>query len=93
MVRSSSAVQMVELVTSIQSFENSFCRHINLALRPWDAADERFRWTAAPLLEGYSDPKDDGFFNGDDYPSGWRPRDGVQRGSVMDTDYSTRAIP
>lgn len=36
----------------------------------------------------YSDPKDDGFFHGDDYPKGgWRPRDGVQRGSVMDTDY------
>jgi N-acetylated-alpha-linked acidic dipeptidase len=36
----------------------------------------------------YSDPKDDGFFNGDDYPAGgWRPREGVQRGSVMDTDY------
>ncbi|MGA8153488.1 MAG: M28 family metallopeptidase [Terriglobales bacterium] len=36
----------------------------------------------------YSDPKDDGYFNGDDYPrGGWRPRDGVQRGSVMDTDY------
>jgi N-acetylated-alpha-linked acidic dipeptidase len=36
----------------------------------------------------YSDPKGDGFFNGDDYPSGgWRSRDGVQRGSVMDTDY------
>jgi N-acetylated-alpha-linked acidic dipeptidase len=36
----------------------------------------------------YSDPKDDGFFNGDDYPKGgWRPKDGVQRGSVMDTDY------
>ncbi|MGO9403120.1 MAG: transferrin receptor-like dimerization domain-containing protein [Terriglobales bacterium] len=36
----------------------------------------------------YSDPKEDGFFEGDDYPSGgWRPRDGVQRGSVMDTDY------
>ncbi|MGA2965506.1 MAG: transferrin receptor-like dimerization domain-containing protein [Terriglobales bacterium] len=36
----------------------------------------------------YSDPKDDGFFNGDEYPKGgWRPRDGVQRGSVMDTDY------
>ena len=36
----------------------------------------------------YSDPKDDGFFNGDDYPTGgWRPREGVQRGSVMDTDY------
>lgn len=36
----------------------------------------------------YSDPKDDGFFEGDTYPAGgWRPREGVQRGSVMDTDY------
>ena len=36
----------------------------------------------------YSDPRGDGFFFGDDYPTGgWRPRDGVQRGSVMDTDY------
>lgn len=36
----------------------------------------------------YSDPRDDGFFQGDDYPKGgWRPKDGVQRGSVMDTDY------
>ena len=36
----------------------------------------------------YSDPKDDGFYNGDDYPKGgWRPKEGVQRGSVMDTDY------
>jgi len=36
----------------------------------------------------YSDPKDDGYFRGDDYPKGgWRPKDGVQRGSVMDTDY------
>jgi len=36
----------------------------------------------------YSDPKDDGFYQGDDYPKGgWRPKDGVQRGSVMDTDY------
>jgi len=36
----------------------------------------------------YSDPKDDGYFNGDEYPKGgWRPKDGVQRGSVMDTDY------
>ena len=36
----------------------------------------------------YSDPRDDGFFEGDDYPKGgWRPREGVQRGSVMDTDY------
>jgi N-acetylated-alpha-linked acidic dipeptidase len=33
----------------------------------------------------YSDPKDDGYAQGDVYPVGpWRPRDGVQRGSVMD---------
>jgi N-acetylated-alpha-linked acidic dipeptidase len=36
----------------------------------------------------YSDPKSDGYYYGDDYPTGgWRPREGVQRGSVMDTDY------
>ena len=36
----------------------------------------------------YSDPKGDGFYKGDEYPSGgWRPQYGVQRGSVMDTDY------
>jgi hypothetical protein len=36
----------------------------------------------------YSDPRDDGYFEGDEYPNGgWRPREGVQRGSVMDTDY------
>ena len=36
----------------------------------------------------YSDPREDGYFHGDDYPEGgWRPREGVQRGSVMDTDY------
>ena len=43
----------------------------------------------------YSDPKDDGFFNGDDYPKGgWRPREGVQRdllplveGSTVSTKY------
>ncbi|MCE9601488.1 MAG: M28 family peptidase [Gemmatimonadetes bacterium] len=33
----------------------------------------------------YSDPQDDGFGQGDVYPAGpFRPRDGVQRGSVMD---------
>jgi len=33
----------------------------------------------------YSDPKDDGFFQGDVYPKGpFRPPQGVQRGSVMD---------
>jgi N-acetylated-alpha-linked acidic dipeptidase len=36
----------------------------------------------------YSDPKEDGYFNGLDFPDGgWRPKLGVQRGSVMDTDY------
>ncbi len=33
----------------------------------------------------YSDPKDDGYANGDPYPDGpMRPPEGVQRGSVMD---------
>lgn len=33
----------------------------------------------------YSDPRDDGYAQGEVYPAGpWRPRDGVQRGSVLD---------
>ncbi|HEV2352274.1 MAG TPA: M28 family metallopeptidase [Terriglobia bacterium] len=33
----------------------------------------------------YSDPRDDGYFEGDVFPQGpYRPDDGVQRGSVMD---------
>src|SRR6266403_1445280 len=33
----------------------------------------------------YSDPHEDGFMQGDTFPSGaWRPKDGVQRGSVAD---------
>jgi len=33
----------------------------------------------------YSDPREDGYFEGDVFPKGpMRPRDGVQRGSVMD---------
>jgi N-acetylated-alpha-linked acidic dipeptidase len=33
----------------------------------------------------YSDPRDDGFFQGDSYAEGaWRPEQGVQRGSVID---------
>ncbi len=33
----------------------------------------------------YSDPSEDGYAQGDAFPLGaWRPRDGVQRGSVMD---------
>ena len=40
----------------------------------------------------YSDPQDDSYFQGEAYPAGgWRPKEGVQRGSVMDTDYP--AIP
>lgn len=36
----------------------------------------------------YSDPKGAGYFQGDAYPKGgWRPSEGVQRGSVMGTDY------
>jgi N-acetylated-alpha-linked acidic dipeptidase len=36
----------------------------------------------------YSDPSGDGYFQGDAYPGGgWRSKQGVQRGSVMDTDY------
>ncbi|MBV9302978.1 MAG: M28 family peptidase [Acidobacteriaceae bacterium] len=36
----------------------------------------------------YSDPLDDGYTDGEVYPEGpWRPPSGIQRGSVMDTDY------
>jgi len=36
----------------------------------------------------YSDPADDGYAPGDVYPKGaYRPKEGVQRGSVEDTDY------
>jgi N-acetylated-alpha-linked acidic dipeptidase len=36
----------------------------------------------------YSDPKGDGYAEGEQYPGGgWRPSQGVQRGSVMDTAY------
>jgi N-acetylated-alpha-linked acidic dipeptidase len=36
----------------------------------------------------YSDPKDDGYVPGDVFPQGaFRPKDGVQRGSVMDMVY------
>ena len=38
----------------------------------------------------YSDPKDDGFFQGEIYPDGpYRPEFGVQRGSVMDMPVHT----
>ena len=33
----------------------------------------------------YSDPRDDGYAQGEVYPNGpWRPKDGAQRGSIMD---------
>ena len=33
----------------------------------------------------YSDPHEDGYFEGDSFPTGaWRPKDGAQRGSVAD---------
>ena len=36
----------------------------------------------------YSDPHEDGFVQGDTFPVGpWRPKDGVQRGSVADMPY------
>ena len=36
----------------------------------------------------YSDPHEDGFVQGDTFPTGaWRPKDGVQRGSVADMPY------
>ena len=42
----------------------------------------------------YSDPRDDGYFQGDIYPKGaFRPPDGAQRGSVMDMPlYRGRSI-
>jgi N-acetylated-alpha-linked acidic dipeptidase len=42
----------------------------------------------------YSDPKDDGYFEDDVFPAGpMRPRDGVQRGSVMDFASSNPGDP
>ncbi|MEK6755215.1 MAG: transferrin receptor-like dimerization domain-containing protein [Bacteroidota bacterium] len=36
----------------------------------------------------YSDPRNDGYYQGDVFPKGpWRPKDGVQRGSVMDMPF------
>ena len=36
----------------------------------------------------YSDPREDGYFEGQEFPAGpYRPEEGVQRGSVMDTEY------
>jgi N-acetylated-alpha-linked acidic dipeptidase len=36
----------------------------------------------------YSDPREDGYFRGDTYPKGgWRPPEGVQRGSVQNMEW------
>jgi N-acetylated-alpha-linked acidic dipeptidase len=36
----------------------------------------------------YSDPHEDGYFQGEVFPDGaWRPKDGVQRGSVLDVSH------
>jgi N-acetylated-alpha-linked acidic dipeptidase len=42
----------------------------------------------------YSDPREDGYFEGDVFPKGpMRPKDGVQRGSVMDFPSSSPGDP
>jgi N-acetylated-alpha-linked acidic dipeptidase len=42
----------------------------------------------------YSDPRDDGYFEGEAFPEGpMRPRDGVQRGSAMDFPSSSPGDP
>jgi N-acetylated-alpha-linked acidic dipeptidase len=44
----------------------------------------------------YSDPREDGYFAGEVFPQGpYRPKDGVQRGSVMDMPIipATRSLP
>lgn len=54
--------------------------------RSWRGIKPKVAWEhgAAGCII-YSDPRDDGFFQGDVYSEGaWRPEQGVQRGSVMD---------
>jgi N-acetylated-alpha-linked acidic dipeptidase len=54
----------------------------------WRGINPKFAGEHGAMCIIYSDPKDDGYCNGEDYPSGpWRPRFGVQRGGVIDTDY------
>src|SRR6266851_1943603 len=52
----------------------------------WRGVKPKVAWehgAAACLI--YSDPKEDGYYVGDVYPQGpFRPKDGVQRGSVME---------
>jgi N-acetylated-alpha-linked acidic dipeptidase len=54
--------------------------------RSWRGIKPKVAWEhgAAGCII-YSDPRDDGFYQGEVYPGGpWRPGQGVQRGSVMD---------
>ena len=54
--------------------------------RSWRGIKPKLAWERGAVgCILYSDPRDDGFFQGDVYPAGpWRPEQGVQRGSVMD---------
>ena len=54
--------------------------------RSWRGIKAKLAWEHGALgCLIYSDPRDDGFFQGDAYPEGpWRPEHGAQRGSVMD---------
>jgi N-acetylated-alpha-linked acidic dipeptidase len=54
--------------------------------RSWRGIKPKLAWERGAVgCIIYSDPEDDGYFQGDVYPEGpWRPEHGVQRGSVMD---------
>ena len=54
--------------------------------RSWRGIKPKVAWEHGALgCIIYSDPRDDGYFQGDVYPLGpYRPEHGVQRGSVMD---------
>lgn len=54
--------------------------------RSWRGIKPKLAWERGAIgCLIYSDPRDDGYFQGVVYPEGpWRPETGVQRGSVMD---------
>ncbi len=54
--------------------------------RSWRGIKPKLAWEHGAVgCLIYSDPRDDGYFQGEVYPEGpWRPEQGVQRGSVMD---------
>jgi N-acetylated-alpha-linked acidic dipeptidase len=54
--------------------------------RSWRGIKPKVAWEHGAIgCIIYSDPRDDGYFQGDSYVEGaWRPEQGVQRGSVMD---------